>query len=85
MRNKKEFKFTNVDLKTLLTKTIDISVWDKDFGKNDFIGAVQLGQQRSGEELKHFYTMIKNPDLYHEQWHTLHMRDDIATSSVAED
>ena len=34
----KEFKFQNVDLKTLLTKTIEISVWDKDFGKNDFIG-----------------------------------------------
>ena len=40
-------------------------------------GAVQLSQQRSGEELKHFYTMIKNPDLYHEQWHTLHMKDEI--------
>lgn len=70
-----EFKFTNIDLKTLLTKTIEISVWDKDFRKNDFIGQVQLGQQRTGEELKHFFTMIKNPDLYHEQWHTLHLKE----------
>ena len=37
----KEFKFSNIDLKTLLTKTIDISVWDKDFGKNDFIGMIK--------------------------------------------
>jgi len=70
-----EFKFTNIDLKTMLTKTIEISVWDKDFRKNDFIGQVQLGQQRTGEELKHFFTMIKNPELYHEQWHTLHLKD----------
>ena len=40
LRGFKEFKFQNVDLKTLLTKTIEISVWDKDFGKNDFIGKV---------------------------------------------
>ena len=59
----------------MLTKTIEISVWDKDFRKNDFIGQVQLGQQRTGEELKHFFTMIKNPELYHEQWHTLHLKD----------
>ena len=77
-----EFKFTNIDLKTLLTKTIEISVWDKDFGKNDFIGVVQLGQQRTGEELKHFFTMIKNPDLFHEQWHTLHMRDNDDTTDT---
>jgi Ca2+-dependent lipid-binding protein len=70
-----EFKFINIDLKSLLTKTIEISVWDKDFGKNDFIGVVELGQQRTGEELKHFFTMIKNPEFYHEQWHTLHVKD----------
>lgn len=69
-----EFKFTNVDLRSLLTKTIEICVWDKDFRKNDFIGLVQLGQNRTGDELKHFFTMIKNPELYHEQWHTLHLR-----------
>lgn len=33
-----EFKFTNIDLRTLLTKRIEISVWDKDLTKNDFIG-----------------------------------------------
>lgn len=79
----KEFKFTNIDLKTLLTKTVEIAVWDKDFGsKNDFIGVVQLGQQRTGEELKHFFTVIKNPELYHEQWHTLHLREDEETSET---
>lgn len=37
---------------------------------------VELGQQRKGEELKHFFTVIKNPELYHEKWHTLHMREE---------
>jgi hypothetical protein len=63
-------------LKTLLTKTIEISVYDKDFGKCDFIGTVKLGQQRTGDELKHFFTMIKNPELYHEQWHSLQLNED---------
>ena len=36
----KEFKFTNIDLKTILTKTIEITVWDKDLRKNDFIGNI---------------------------------------------
>jgi len=86
-----------------LTKTIEINVWDKDFGKNDFIGklnrlnsfeikriliklnlkgCVQLDQQRSGDELKHFFTMVKNPDIYHEQWHTLHLKESNETSDV---
>lgn len=39
-----------------------------------------MGQQRTGDELKHFFTVIKNPDLYHEQWHTLHLKDDDSTS-----
>lgn len=66
-----EFKFQNIDLKSLLTKTIEITVWDKDFGKNDYIGSVTLNQNRTGEELRHFFTMVKNTDIYHEQWHTL--------------
>jgi hypothetical protein len=78
-----EFKFTHIDLKSLLTKTIEISVWDKDFGKNDFIGIVQLGQPRTGEELRHFFTMIKNPEIYHEQWHNLHLREEEETAAAA--
>ncbi|RMZ93829.1 double C2-like domain-containing beta, partial [Brachionus plicatilis] len=80
-----EFVFSNIDLKSLLTKTIEISVWDKDFGtKNDFIGMVKLSQQRTGDELKHFFTIIKNPDLYHEKWHTLHMREDKFSNLTSE-
>ena len=66
-----EFKFAHVDLKSLLAKTLVISVWDKDLGKRDYIGSVLLGQERAGDELKHFFTMVKNADIYHEQWHTL--------------
>ena len=36
---------------------------------------VLLGQQRTGDELKHFFTIVKNPDIYYEQWHTLHLKD----------
>lgn len=72
----KEFKFQNINLKSLLTKTVEITVWDKDFGKNDYIGSVTLNQNRTGEELKHFFTMVKNTDIYHEQWHTLQNKED---------
>lgn len=69
----------------MLTKTIEVSVWDKDFGtKNDFIGMVKLSQQRTGDELKHFFTIIKNPELYHEKWHTLHMREEKFSTSTSE-
>lgn len=67
-----EFKFTNIDMKALLTKSIEISVWDKDFGKCDFIGVVQLSQRRSGDELRHFFSMVRYTDVYTEQWHKLH-------------
>lgn len=71
-----EFKFQNIDLKSLLSKTIVLNVWDKDLGKKDYIGSVMLGQDRTGDELKHFFTMVKNTDIYHEQWHTLQDKQD---------
>lgn len=71
-----EFKFQNIDLKSLLAKTIVLNVWDKDLGKKDYIGSVMLGQDRTGDELKHFFTMVKNTDIYHEQWHTLQDKQD---------
>lgn len=40
-----EFKFKNIDLRTLLTKRIEISVWDKDLTKNDFIGIAFISYQ----------------------------------------
>ena len=40
-QKQQEFQFSNIDLKSLLTKTIEIAVWDKDFGKNDFIGRIK--------------------------------------------
>jgi hypothetical protein len=89
----KEFKFENIELNKLIKSVIEISVWDKDIGSNDFIGwlglfesslsgvasgpvvlrvgCVRLGQHSSGDELTHFFTMVKNPDIYHEHWHAL--------------
>lgn len=56
-----------------MSKTIDITVWDKDIGSNDLIGNLKLGQRSKGNELKHFYSALKNPDMYHEQWHDLRL------------
>lgn len=44
---------------------------------------VQLGQQRDKEELKHFFTMVKNPEIYHEQWHNLHLRETDDNASIS--
>ncbi len=62
-------------MKTLLGKTIEISVWDKDFAKADFIGVVRLSQRRRGDELKHFLNIVKYSEIYHEFWHTLHVNE----------
>ena len=32
---------------------------------------MNVNETDGDEKHKHFYTMIKNPDIYHEQWHTL--------------
>ncbi|WAR01148.1 DOC2B-like protein [Mya arenaria] len=52
-------------------KYLEITVWDKDLGKNDFIGGVQLGVNSKGERLKHWFEALKYPDQKYERWHTL--------------
>ncbi|XP_060582315.1 double C2-like domain-containing protein beta [Ruditapes philippinarum] len=52
-------------------KTLEITVWDRDIGKNDFIGGVQLGINSKGERLKHWFDTLKFPDKKYEHWHTL--------------
>ncbi|XP_052248245.1 double C2-like domain-containing protein beta isoform X3 [Dreissena polymorpha] len=52
-------------------KTLEITVWDKDLAKNDFIGGVQLGINSKGERLKHWFDTLKNPDQKYERWHML--------------
>ncbi|XP_064612197.1 rabphilin-3A-like isoform X2 [Liolophura sinensis] len=55
----------------LAKKTLEITVWDKDIGKNDFIGGVQLGINAKGDRLKHWFETLKNPDRKFERWHML--------------
>ncbi|ELT93620.1 Rabphilin [Capitella teleta] len=53
-------------------KTLEITVWDKDIGKqNDYIGGVQLGNQAKGDRLRHWNEVLKIPDRNHEHWHPL--------------
>ncbi|GAV03979.1 hypothetical protein RvY_14332-2 [Ramazzottius varieornatus] len=61
-----------IKLGDLLKKTLEVTVWDRDYGKaNDFIGGVQLGINSKGEKLKHWYEMLRNPDTKYEKWHGL--------------
>ncbi|XP_055327613.1 rabphilin-3A-like isoform X2 [Paramacrobiotus metropolitanus] len=61
-----------IKLGDLLKKTLEITVWDKDFAKtSDFIGGVQMGINSKGEKLKHWYEMLRNPDTKYEKWHGL--------------
>lgn len=55
----------------LAKKTLEITVWDKDIGKNDYIGGVQLGINAKGERLRHWFDTLKNTDKRFERWHTL--------------
>jgi len=76
-----EFHFANIQLHDLISKTLQITVFDKDMGKkDDYIGGFQLGQSASGEELKHWLLMVKSPDQSIEMWHKL--KSDTFTSSL---
>jgi len=66
-----EFVF-DVLLQDLPKKTIEVTVWDKDYGRtNDYIGGLQIGINSKGERLRHFLHTIKNPDKRHDRWHHL--------------
>uniref|UniRef100_A0A1I8H245 C2 domain-containing protein n=1 Tax=Macrostomum lignano TaxID=282301 RepID=A0A1I8H245_9PLAT len=56
----------------LQEKTLEITVWDKDFGtKNDFMGALVIGNRCSGERWSHWEVMMKQPYQRHDRWHSL--------------
>ncbi|XP_071814078.1 uncharacterized protein [Apostichopus japonicus] len=55
----------------LHTKTLEVTVWDKDVGSNDYIGGVQLGSNTKGDRRQHWTDAIENPDQLIERWHML--------------
>ncbi|XP_071945819.1 rabphilin-3A-like isoform X3 [Antedon mediterranea] len=60
----------------LAKKTLEVTVWDQDFGKaNDYIGGVQLGIHARGPRLKHWFETLKNSDKRFERWHVLSRED----------
>ncbi|KAI4559607.1 hypothetical protein MJG53_018133 [Ovis ammon polii x Ovis aries] len=64
--------FYDMELSTLATKTLEVTVWDYDIGKsNDFIGGVSLGPGARGEARKHWSDCLQQPDTALERWHTL--------------
>ncbi|XP_036033378.1 double C2-like domain-containing protein alpha [Onychomys torridus] len=64
--------FYEMELSTLATKTLEVTVWDYDIGKsNDFIGGVSLGPGARGEAQKHWSDCLHQPDTALERWHTL--------------
>ncbi|KAK4293250.1 hypothetical protein Pmani_034040, partial [Petrolisthes manimaculis] len=67
-----EFVF-EVRRNELPKKLLDIRVYDKDVGRSDdFIGGLQLSQDSTGTELRHWYDALQYPDRRHDRWHTLH-------------
>ncbi|CAG0891959.1 unnamed protein product [Darwinula stevensoni] len=59
-------------LSDLPKRTLDISVWDKDYGRrDDFLGSLRIGIESKGERLRHWFETIKNPDIRHDRWHAL--------------
>ncbi|XP_068087082.1 rabphilin-3A [Anabrus simplex] len=66
-----EFVF-DTKMTELPKQSLEITVWDKDYGKsNDYLGGLELGWHSKGERLKHWVDMIKFPDHRHEGWHNL--------------
>ncbi|ROT83927.1 putative double C2-like domain-containing protein beta-like [Penaeus vannamei] len=66
-----EFVF-EVRRNELPKKLLDIRVYDKDVGRSDdFIGGLQLSQDSTGSELRHWYDALQYPDRRHDRWHQL--------------
>ncbi|KAK8395709.1 hypothetical protein O3P69_005651 [Scylla paramamosain] len=66
-----EFLF-EVRRNELPKKLLDIRVYDKDVGRSDdFIGGLQLSQDSTGTELRHWYDALQYPDRRHDRWHQL--------------
>ncbi|XP_010615758.1 double C2-like domain-containing protein alpha [Fukomys damarensis] len=64
--------FYEIELSTLATKTLEVTVWDYDIGKsNDFIGGVSLGPAARGEAQRHWSDCLQQPGVALERWHTL--------------
>ncbi|XP_036682871.1 double C2-like domain-containing protein alpha isoform X5 [Balaenoptera musculus] len=64
--------FYEMELSTLASKTLEVTVWDYDIGKsNDFIGGVALGLGARREARKHWSDCLQQPDAALERWHTL--------------
>ncbi|XP_033120144.1 double C2-like domain-containing protein beta isoform X2 [Anneissia japonica] len=66
-----EFSY-DVNYSELSKKTLEVTVWDHDFGKsNDYLGGVQLGIHAKGPRLKHWFETLKYSDKRFERWHVL--------------
>ncbi|XP_028414146.1 rabphilin-3A-like [Dendronephthya gigantea] len=56
----------------LASCTLEITVWDEDFGKpNEFIGGIHLGVKSQGQLLKQWFETLKYHNKESKYWHSL--------------
>ncbi|GFX21782.1 double C2-like domain-containing protein beta [Trichonephila clavipes] len=55
-------------------KTIEVTVWDKDYSKTDsYLGGLALNMQSKGDRLRHWLDVVRNPNRRIERWHPLRL------------
>ncbi|XP_058260267.1 double C2-like domain-containing protein alpha [Hemibagrus wyckioides] len=64
--------FYEISLTELVSKTLEVTVWDYDLGRsNDFIGGVCLSCHSQGDALRHWMDCLRNKGQRVERWHVL--------------
>ncbi|XP_037400691.1 double C2-like domain-containing protein alpha isoform X2 [Pygocentrus nattereri] len=64
--------FYEISLSELVSKTLEVTVWDYDLGRsNDFIGGVCLSCHSQGDALRHWMDCLRNKGQKVERWHVL--------------
>ncbi|PRD29666.1 UNVERIFIED_CONTAM: Doc2b [Trichonephila clavipes] len=67
----KQYAF-EVEPGDMAKKTIEVTVWDKDYSKTDsYLGGLALNMQSKGDRLRHWLDVVRNPNRRIERWHPL--------------
>jgi hypothetical protein len=55
----------------LAKKSLEITVWDHDLGRNDYIGGIRLSKEAGGDLLMQWYSVLTKPNEKFTKWHKL--------------